>query len=667
MLWGRWQGISGIETGTEALKRITRPLLARVLSYARPYVGLSILLLSVILSRTALGLLTPLILRRLIDQAIPQGSFRELNLLALALLAIPAAGGFLGVFESTVSAQIGSGVIYDLRSALYSHLHLMSLRFFTRNKTGELMSRMNNDVLGAQTAVSSTLVDIITNVITAGATMAVMFALDWRLTLLGLVVLPLFLVVGRRLGGSLRAVARTQMKESARMNALMQETLNISGALLVKLFGRHETEVGRFKERASGLRAASVRQAVVGARFYALMGMAGAVGTGLVYMTGGNLAIRGFLTIGTIVAFASYVSQLYGPLRSLAGAPVAFAQSMVSFERVFEVLDLPLDIKEKESAVSLSTVRGELRFEGVSFDYTAAKLNVVLGAVARPSSLESVGGVFSGAAPGGQAQEPRESAASTGDRVEGEPAAAGSGNQPVGQARARALEDITFAIAPGQLVALVGPSGAGKTTIGYLVPRLHDPTEGRILLDGVDLRDLASRTLSAAVGMVMQETYLFHDTIRSNLLFARPGASESAIAAACEAANILPFIRGLPEGMDTLVGERGYRLSGGEKQRIAIARVILKDPRVIVLDEATSHMDSASEALVREALSHVMQGRTSLVIAHRLGTVMAADCILVLDRGRIVERGTHGELLRQGGLYTQLFETQFLSSDSLTH
>jgi ATP-binding cassette subfamily B protein len=397
------------------------------------------------------------------------------------------------------------------------------------------------------------------------------------------------------------------------------------------------------------------------------MGMAGAVGTGLVYLTGGNLAIRGFLTIGTIVAFAAYLSQLYGPLRSLAGAPVAFAQSMVSFERVFEVLDLTLDIEEKESAVSLSTVRGELRFENVSFDYTAAKQNVVLGAVARPSSLEAVGGVFSGAAPGGQAQEPRESAAGTGGRGDGEPAVAGGWNQPFGQARSRALEDITFAIAPGQLVALVGPSGAGKTTIGYLVPRLHDPTDGRILLDGVDLRDLAFGTLSAAVGMVMQETYLFHDTIRSNLLFARPDASESAIAAACEAANILPFIRGLPEGLDTLVGERGYRLSGGEKQRIAIARVILKDPRLIVLDEATSHMDSASEALVREALSHVMQGRTSLVIAHRLGTVMAADCILVLDRGRIVERGTHGELLRRGGLYTQLFETQFLSGDSLAH
>jgi ATP-binding cassette subfamily B protein len=649
MFWGKWQGISGVETGTEALRRITWPLLSRVLSYARPYIGRSIVLLAVILSRTALGLLTPLIFRQLIDHAIPQGNFRELNLLALALLAIPAASGFMGVLENTVSAQIGSGVIFDLRAALYSHLHRMSLRFFTRNKTGELMSRMNNDVLGAQTAVSSTLVDIITNMITAGATLAVMFALDWRLTLLGLVVLPLFLFVGRRIGRSLRAVARAQMKESARMNALMQETLNISGALLVKLFGRHETEVGRFRERAAGLRAASVRQSLVAARFYALMGMAGAVGTGLVYLAGGNLAIRGFFTIGTIVAFASYLTQLYGPLRSLAGAPVAFAQSMVSFERVFEVLDLPLDIQEKESAVSLPAVRGELRFEGVSFDYTAAKSNVVLGAVARASSTDAVGGVFSGAPADGGEREPHEPG--------------GNGREPVGQARARALEELTFTIAPGQLVALVGPSGAGKTTIGYLVPRLHDPTEGRILLDGVDLRDLASNTLSAAVGMVMQETYLFHDTIRANLLFARPNAPESAITAACEAANILSFIRGLPEGLDTLVGERGYRLSGGEKQRIAIARVILKDPRILVLDEATSHMDSASEALVREALSRVMRGRTSLVIAHRLGTVMAADTILVLDRGQIVEHGTHGELLRQGGLYTRLFETQFLDSD----
>jgi ATP-binding cassette, subfamily B, bacterial len=422
----------------------------------------------------------------------------------------------------------------------------------------------------------------------------------------------------------------------------------------VKLFGRHETEVGRFKERASGLRAASVRQSLVGARFCAMMGMAGAVGTGLVYLTGGNMAIRGLLTIGTIVAFASYLSQLYGPLRSLAGAPVAFAQSMVSFERVFEVLNLPLDIDEKKSPVTLSEVRGELRFENVSFDYAVARPNVVLGAVARPSSLEAVGGVFSGNLP--------ERPSNGGGRASGTTAAgdgAGGGNEAVGQARATALEDITFTIAPGQLVALVGPSGAGKTTIGYLVPKFHDPTSGRILLDGIDLRDLASATMSSAVGMVMQETYILHDTIRANLLFARPDAAESAITAACEAANILPFIRGLPEGLDTLVGERGYRLSGGEKQRIAIARVVLKDPRVIVLDEATSHMDSASEALVREALSRVMRGRTSLVIAHRLGTVMAADTILVLDRGRIVERGRHGELLRQGGLYARLFETQF--------
>ncbi|GIL11732.1 MAG: ABC transporter ATP-binding protein [Chloroflexota bacterium] len=634
---GWWVYVWGDEEGKK--KRVSWTLLRRVLAYARPYRWHIALLLATILVTTGLGLLTPLIFRDLIDHALPDGDAERLNLLAVGLVAIPVISGLVRVFQRKLNATIGEGVIYDLRVSLFEHIQHMSIRFFTNTKTGELMSRLNNDVVGAQRAISSTIVDIITNIVTVIATLAVMLALEWRLTLLGVLVLPLFILAARRLGSQLREIARRQMEYNAQMNAMMNETLNISGALLVKLFGRGRMEVQRFEDRAGKVRDTGVAQAVLGTQFFMLIGLVSVIGTALVYWVGGHLVLGGLFTIGTIVAFGSYLTQLYGPLQALTNAPVDFATSMVSFERVFEVIDLPLEINDRPGAVALDGVRGELVFDHVSFKYEL-RPETLLSDVERVGRMDNVRAVFSGDMKPGN-----------GGRLERAPA--------VSQARELALHDVSFEIQPGQLVALVGPSGAGKTTLTYLIPRLYDPTEGRILLDGRDLRDIQLESLAAQIGMVTQETHLFHDTIHTNLLYAKLDATQAEIEAACRAANIHDFIAGLPDGYDTIVGERGYRLSGGEKQRLAIARVVLKDPRILVLDEATSHLDSQSEALIQDALKTVMAGRTSIVIAHRLSTILAADLILVLDRGGIVERGTHAELLEQAGLYAQLYETQF--------
>jgi ATP-binding cassette subfamily B protein len=641
--WGVY--IWGDEEGKT--KRVTWPLLKRVLAYAKPYRVHIVLMLVTILITTGLGLLTPLIFRDLIDRALPQGDADRLNWLALGLVAIPIISGGIRVFQRKLNSAVGEGVIYDLRVALFEHMQRMSIRFFTNTKTGELMSRLNNDVVGAQRAISNTIIDIITNIVTVIATLAVMLAMEWRLTILGVLVLPFFILVARRLGGRLREIARQQMEYNAQMNAMMNETLNISGALLVKLFGRGGAEVKRFQDRAGNVRDTGIRQALWGSQFFVLIGMVSVIGTALVYWVGGHLVLEGVFTVGTIVAFGSYLTQLYGPLQSLTNAPVDFATSMVSFERVFEVVDLPLEIADKPDARELQTVRGEIIFDAVSFRYEVKEENL-LSDVNRPGRMDNVRAALSG-----------------GDVVIGGPGMMGmkpnGGGKPGAshQARELALEDVSFTIQPGQLAALVGPSGAGKTTLTYLIPRLYDPTAGRILLDGHDLRDVKLDSLAAQIGMVTQETHLFHDTIRTNLLYAKLDATQVEIEAACRAANIHDFIAGLADGYDTIVGERGYRLSGGEKQRIAIARVILKNPRILVLDEATSHLDSQSEALIQDALKTVMAGRTSIVIAHRLSTILAADVILVVDRGQIVERGSHEELLAQGGLYAHLYETQF--------
>jgi ATP-binding cassette, subfamily B, bacterial len=654
---GWWSYLSA----SEEKPKVSWALLRRVLAYADPYRWQIVGMLITILINTGLTLLTPLILRRLIDQTIPQGNISQLIFLGVGLMLIPAVGGVINVVQRRLNAMVGEGVIYDLRVALFSHLQWMSLRFFTNTKVGELMSRLNNDVVGAQNAINNTIVGIVTNLVQACAVMLVMLSLEWRLTIISVLILPLFFLVARRMGDRLREIARHAMEANAQMNAMMNETLNLGGALLVKLFGRGSLEVERFQGRAATVRDIGVHRAVVGTSFFVIIGLVSAIGTALVYSFGGYLVIENIFTVGTIVAFGAYLTSLYSALQGLANAPVEFATSVVSFERVFEVIDLPAEIEDRPGATVLKDARGELVFEDVTFIYDPKDVPL-LSEVQRFGHMYNVTAALSGdkaetkAGDGGHNGHRSDEASTAAEEMTEKKEESRAGRS---QARINALEKVSFRVAPGQLVALVGPSGAGKTTLTYLIPRLYDPTQGRILLDGYDLREVTLDSLSEQIGMVTQETHLFHDTIRTNLVYARLNATQAELEAACRAANIHDFIADLPDRYDTVVGERGYRLSGGEKQRIALARVILKDPRILVLDEATSHLDSESEALIQEALKRVMADRTSIVIAHRLSTILAADLILVLDRGRIVEQGTHSQLLSLGGVYASLYETQF--------
>ncbi len=606
--------------------KIDRALLRRVLGYASAYKPQLAVVLGTIVAISLLSLVPPLLIRQLLDVAIPEEDLTMVTLLGLGMVAIPVLNGGLGVLQRWASAAVGEGIIFDLRRQLYGHLQRMSLGFFTSTKTGELMSRLNNDVVGAQQAVTGTFVTLAANSFSVVATLFVMFQIQWFLTLLAIVILPFFIFVSRRVGKMLRVVRRDQLDRNAAMSNQMQETLSVSGALLVKLFGRTAAEDAKFSDAAAEVRDLGVRQATIGRWFFMALGVMSALGTALVFWVGAVMVINGTLTSGDIVAMSFYLTALYGPLSGLSNARVEFATSLVSFERVFEVLDLPIDIEETAEP-ERPTVRGAVAFEDVWFTYAGTASG--LEAVRRYGSREHVD------------------------------AAAGATHIP---ATGWALQDVSFSIEPGELVAFVGPSGAGKTTTTYLVPRLYDATRGRVLIDGIDVRSLALDSIAESIGVVTQESYLFHDTIEANLRYARPEAGDEDIRRAAAAANIDEFVASLPRGYATVVGERGYRLSGGEKQRIALARVILKDPRILILDEATSHLDAHSEALIQEALDRVMEGRTSLVIAHRLSTVLSADRILVIDGGRLVDAGTHEDLLERDGLYASLYRTQFSNS-----
>jgi ATP-binding cassette subfamily B protein len=621
---GWWRFLSYDEN--QGKPRVDRALLRRVWGYAKPYLRLLGLMLLAIVIISLIDLLPPLLYRDLFDNVLPNKDIARLNILGLLMLAVPILSNLIGVGERYLSSRVGEGIIFDLRQNMYDHLQRMGLRFFTRTKSGVIISRFENDVVDAQSAITSTIPDIVTNGVTLLTTLAVMFAIEWRLTLMSVVVFPLFLLPAKRVAIKLREIRRQSMNYNAEMSTIVNETLSINGALLAKTFGRQAEERERYRDINQKVRDIGVRRTLIGRWFAMGLGIAGSIGTVLIFWGGGHLVLQGAISTGSIVAFVAYLFRLYGPISSLSNVQVEFATSMVSFERVFEYLDLPIEIKDKLSAISIKEAKGQIQFENVSFSYLVGDLP----AVTLPTSANGV--------------------AANGDKE----AAA-----PIVPTRRDALKNVSFEIQPGQLAALVGPSGAGKTTITYLLPRLYDPTEGRILLDGNDLRDLSLESLAAQIGMVTQESYLFHDTVRANLIYAKPNATQAELEAAAKAANIHDMIAGLPEGYDTVVGERGYRLSGGEKQRLSIARVVLKDPRILILDEATSSLDSQSEALIQAAMEPLMHGRTSLVIAHRLSTILAADVILVMNEGRLVEQGTHSQLLAQSGLYATLYETQF--------
>jgi ATP-binding cassette subfamily B protein len=603
----------------EDLRRVKldRASLRRAWQFIAPYKAILGLYLAAIVTAAVIGVVPPLLFRQILDHAIPHHDMGQVNVLAAELVGLAVFTAGLGLLNRWFGARIGEGIIYDLRTALYDHVQRMPIAFFTRTQTGSLMSRMTSDVLDAQQAVG-TLASVVSDAMVLASTLVAMLVLSWPITLITLAVLPAFVLIDRKMAGFITRLARQRMELNASMTTTMNERFNVSGALLVKLFGRPVDEHREFSRRAARVRDTGVTQALAGRILFAALALVGAVGTAAVYWLGARAVIRGSLSIGEVVALAAFVTRLYQPLTDLASTRVDVLGAMVSFDRVFEVLDTPRLIEDAPDAQALpEPVQGRVVADDVWFRYPAASEVSI-------ASLEAEGSTLS--------------------------------PQPSNWV----LHGISFVAEPGTMTALVGPSGAGKTTLSMLVPRLYDVTSGRITIDGKEVREVTLASLNAATGMVTQDAHLFHESIAANLRYAKPDATDEELVEACRAARIHDVIAALPEGYDTIVGERGYRLSGGEKQRVAIARVLLKDPAVVILDEATAHLDSDTELLIQQALATALAGRTSIVIAHRLSTIQAADQILVLDHGRITERGVHDELLSAGGLYAELYETQYL-------
>jgi ATP-binding cassette subfamily B protein len=603
-------------------RRFDRNIARRAVGLARPYLPRILAYIGIIVTVSIISAAPPQLIRLIIDRAIPQEDLGLLSLLAGGLLLVAVLVAGLSLIERFLSASIGEHFILGLRTSLFRHVQGLPIAFFTRTQTGALVTRLNNDVIGAQRALTGTLGGIVDNVIGVTVTIIVMATLDWRVTLLAISLLPLFIIPARVVGRRLQELARRSMALNADMNSTMTERFNVSGALLVKLFGRVDDEVETFHGRAEQVASIGVRTAMHGRALFAALGLIGSLATALVYLVGGRVVITDpDVQVGTVVALGLYVTQLYGPLAQLSNARVDLMTALVSFERVFELLDLPASITEKDDAAELVAPRGHVRLEGVSFRYPTGE-GVGL------ASLEG----------------PR----ATHDQQPG----------------ALVLDDIDLEVASGRTVALVGPSGAGKSTLASLLPRLYDVTDGRVTIDGHDVRDLTLESLRAAIGVVSQDPHLFHDTVAANLRYARPDATDAQLVEAARAARIHEVIDRLPDGYGTVVGERGYRFSGGEKQRLSIARMLLRDPAIVVLDEATAHLDAGSERLVQQALTDALKGRSALVIAHRLSTVVEADEIVVLDSGRIVERGTHDQLLVADGRYAELVRTQLLPASA---
>jgi ATP-binding cassette subfamily B protein len=620
---GGWEMLRAMRRESDLSgRRVGRQTAKRVFAFAKPYRREMVVFLLAVVLDAGIGVATPVLAGRVINQISGHapGAATAVVRTALFIACLAVADALLSVAQRWYSARIGEGIILNLRTRVYDHVQRMPLQFFTRTQTGALVSRLNNDVLGAQRAFTSTLSGVVSNVIQLALTAAVMFTLSWQVTALSLVLLPVFILPARRVGRKLAEITRESYQLDAKMNATMTERFGVAGALLVKLFGRPDAEAARFGERAERVRDIGVLSAMYGRAFFVAMLLVASLAQALTYGLGGWLAVKGTITAGTVVTLALLLTRLYGPLTALSNVRVDVMSALVSFERVFEVLDLKPGISEAPDARPVPAGTGRVEFRDVHFRYpSAAEVSL--------ASLEDVAAL---------------------DRTISEPV----------------LRGVSFTVQPGQLVALVGPSGAGKSTTAMLLPRVYDVTDGAVLVGGVDVRDATLDSLRDTIGVVTQDSHLFHETIAENLRYARPDAADDDLWTALDRAQVGELIRALPDGLDTVVGERGYRFSGGEKQRIAIARLLLKAPSIVILDEATAHLDSESEAAVQRALSEALSGRTALVIAHRLSTVRDANQILVLDAGRIVERGTHDELVAAGGLYSDLYRTQFAVVDS---